>query len=139
LLCADYCLQASFPVSECPVPEPRENDPTLVVGNGRCKGDVLKIKSGVWILELPVMIKKHAGTFETNPEVPAGVGNEAAHGTNRRRIRKRSLDQSEIGPVESDQTSFGSNPQITIGRLADGINSSSNESFVLSPLVMYVL
>jgi hypothetical protein len=139
LLCADYRLEASIHVSECAVSEPGENDATLVVGNGRSKGDVLKIKPVVWILELPVMIKKHAGTFETNPEVPAGVDNEAAHRTNRRRVRKRSLNQSEVGPVESDETSFGSNPQITIGRLANGVNPSSNESFVPSPLVMDVL
>jgi hypothetical protein len=85
------------------------------------------------------VVKQHAGTFETNPEVPAGVGNEAAHGTNRRRVRKRPLNQSEIGTVESDQTSFGSNPQITIGGLANGVDPSSNEPFVLSPLVMQVL
>jgi hypothetical protein len=85
------------------------------------------------------MIKKHAGTFETDPEIPAGIGNEAAHGTNWRRIWKRSLNQNEIGPVESNQTSFGSNPQITIGRLANGVNPSSNKSFILAPLVMYVL
>jgi hypothetical protein len=139
LLGADDRLQASILVSECPVPEPGENDATLAVGDGRCKGDVLKIEPGVWVLELPVMIKKHAGTFETNPEVPARVGNEAAHGTNRRQIWKRSLNQDEIGPVESNQTSFGSNPQITIGRLANGVNPSSNKPLILAPLVMYVL
>jgi hypothetical protein len=102
LLCTDYCLQASSLISECPVPESGEKDATLVVGSGRRKGDVLKIESGIWILKLPVMIKKHAGTFETNPEIPAGIGHEAAHGTNRRRIWKRSLNQNEIGPVESN-------------------------------------
>jgi hypothetical protein len=139
LLCTEYCLQASSLISECPVPESGENDATLVVGSGRCKGGALKIESGVWILKLPVMIKNYAGAFETNPEIPAGIGNEAAHGTNRRRVWKRSLNQNEIGPIESNQTSFGSNPQITIGRLANGVNPSSNGSFILAPLVMYVL
>src|SRR6202044_2879798 len=139
LLRTDYCLQAPSLVLERPFPESGENDATLIVGSGCRKGDALKIESRIWILKLPVMIKKHAGTFETDPEVPAGIGNEAAHGTNRRRVRKRSLNQSEFGPVESDQASFGSNPQITIGRLANGVNPSPNESFVPSPRVMYVL
>src|SRR6202044_1254888 len=139
LLRTDYCLQAPSLVLEGPFPESGENDATLIVGSGCRKGDALKIESRIWILKLPVMIKKHAGTFETNPEIPAGIGNEAAHGTNRRQIWKRSLNQNEIGPVESNQSSFGSNPQITIGRLANGVNPSSNKSLILAPLVMYIL
>ncbi len=135
----DDCLQASIRISEYPLPEPGENDATLVVRDDRRKGDVLKIKSGVWILELPVTIKKHVWTFEDESRGSRCVGCEAAHGADRRRVRKWSLNQSEIEPVESDQTSFSPNPQIAIGRLTNGINLSSEKSFSSLPFVMYVL
>jgi hypothetical protein len=85
------------------------------------------------------MIKKHAGTLKTNPEISIGIRNQASNTTDRRSVRNRLLKQVEAGTVKADETSLGADPQIAIVRSSDCVNRAAKESSLFSPLVMDVL
>jgi hypothetical protein len=91
------------------------------------------------ILELSLAIPKQVRAVEADPQISFDIGHESTHCANWREVRQRPLNQGEGKPIEADETPFGSNPEIAIVRLADGIDRSTEESPVCSPLIVDVL
>jgi hypothetical protein len=91
------------------------------------------------ILELSLAIPKQVRAVEADPQISFDIGHESTHCAYRRGVRQRPLNQGEGKPIEADETPFGSNPEIAIVRLADGIDRSTQKSSICSPLVVDVL
>ena len=77
--------------------------------------------------------------INADPKVSFCIGYKSAHSPNRRRVRQGAPNQSKSKSIEADQTTFRSNPEVAVIRLADGIDYSSQESLAGSPLIVDVL
>src|ERR1700678_3640538 len=78
-------------------------------------------------------------TVKKNPHVSIRVCHEIPYRADGAKIRYRSLNQSEVKTVETDQTPFGPNPEVSISRLTDCVNLSPYEPPLGSPLIVNVL
>src|ERR1700730_2052268 len=91
------------------------------------------------ILKFSCTVAKHVRALEEDPEIAVSVGFESAHRADGRRIRHGSLHQREARSIKADQSACSADPEITIGRLADGIDVSAEKASLSSPCIVDVL